>query len=394
MNKEATLGKIIIIGALPQSLINFRGDLLKALIAAGHEVTAMASETEVDVITALLDMGVFFRPYPIQRNAMNPLRDLQTLLALRKIFYELKPDIVLAYTIKPVVWGGLAAQLSSAPSFYALIEGLGFAFQGGNYHRKIVGFIASSLYKLALRKASRVIFLNPDNRKTFLKQRLIRESKTAIIDSIGLNLDFYRYNEISEKSESVIFLTIARLLGEKGLREYAEAAEIVKQCYPDAEFRLIGQAETSPDAISSDEVSRWKTQASIDYIGEVIDVRPHLIECHIYVLPSYHEGMPRTILEAMAIGRPILTTDVPGCRETVVQGENGYLIPKADAQALAERMIWFIEHPEEWQRMGRCSREMAEKRFDVNKINNELMEIMGLGASEVWSSASLSRKME
>lgn len=370
------MAKIVIVGAYPESLINFRGDLLRSLVSAGYEVTSMAGEDVPKVRSALSDMGVLFRAYPVQRNGMNPVKDLQTFFELCKAFGQLKPDAVLAYTIKPVIWSGLALKCRTKASFYALIEGIGYAFQSGSWRRRLVGKIASALYSVALGRAARVIFLNPDNRHTFIDNHLVVESKTALIDGIGLDLD--RYASAPMPEAGTVFLVIARLLGEKGLREYARAASIVKKRYPEAVFRLVGPTDPSKDGIPLAEIERFSSDFGVDYLGPADDVRPHLAGCHIYVLPSYHEGMPRTVLEAMATGRPILTTDVPGCRQTVMPGENGFLVPKADAQALAERMIWFIEHREVWQRMGQRSRQMAEERFDVHKINRELMKIMGL----------------
>jgi glycosyltransferase involved in cell wall biosynthesis len=174
------------------------------------------------------------------------------------------------------------------------------------------------------------------------------------------------------------FLTIGRLLGEKGFREYAQAARVVKEKYPDTVFQLLGPEDPSSDGISAAEVRSWDEFGWVEYLKSTSDVLPNLKRCHIYVLASYHEGMPRTVLEAMAIGRPILTTDVPGCRETVILGENGYLVPRADASALAERMIWFIENSDQWEKMGRRSRDIAEESFDVHKVNAKLLEIMGV----------------
>lgn len=370
------MAKVTIIGALPQSLLNFRGDLLKALVAAGHDVTAMAGEDVPKVRTALAALGVGFRAFPVQRNGMNPRNDLQTLLALRKAFRELKPDVVLAYTIKPIVWGGLALCGNPGPRFYALVTGLGFAFQEGGLVRRLLTAVVTGLYRRSLARSSRVIFQNPDNRQLFIDRKIVAKEQCALVNGSGV--DLAGFDVMPLPAGGVVFLTIGRLLGEKGFREYAQAARLVKERYPDAIFRLVGPADPSPDGIPLAEIEQWQAAGWVDYPGATDDVRPYLADCHIYVLPSYHEGMPRTVLEAMAMGRPVLTTDVPGCRETVIPGENGWLVPKADAEALAERMIWFIEHRDQWQRMGQRSRQMAEERFDVHKVNRELMEIMGL----------------
>lgn len=370
------MAHVVLIGALPESLTNFRGDLIRALMSSDHHVTTMAAPASTDQVRAIESLGANFRPFPVQRNALNPWRDVQTLLALRKAFRELKPDVVLAYTIKPVVWGGLAAFVMRGPRFYALIEGLGYAFQAGNWRRRLVGVIASLLYRASLIRADKVIFLNPDNKKFFMINNIVRINKAEMIDGIGLDVTFYSPQKFPEGNP--IFLCIARLLREKGLREYAEAAHIVKERYPRARFRLVGPADPSPDGISLDEVRSWEKEGMIEYLGATSDVRPYLAGCHVYVLPSYHEGMPRTVLEAMAMARPILTTDATGCRETVIEGENGFLVPTRDANALAQRLIWFIENRDQWEPMGRRSRALAEERFDVKKINQQLIQIMGL----------------
>ena len=170
----------------------------------------------------------------------------------------------------------------------------------------------------------------------------------------------------------------SRLLREKGLREFAAAARIVRARVPDVAFELLGREERSLDAVPVEEVRGWEREGIVHYRGTVADVRPFLHRSHVCVLPSYHEGLPRSILEAMAVGRPILTSDVPGCRETVVHGCNGFLVPRGDAPALAERMIWFLEHRDEWAAMGRASRRLAESRFDVRQVNAEMFAVLGL----------------
>jgi len=367
---------ILLIGASPRSLVSFRGDMIRAFIARGYQVTAMAGAEEPFVRQQLAAMGADYRTYPVQRNGLNPFKDIQTFLALRRTIKQLKPAAVLCYTIKPVIWGGLAVRCLPDTRFYALITGLGFAFQNKGIRRKMLSVLASQLYRQALARASRVIFQNPDNRDLFVKRSLVNGDKTALVDGSGVNLE--RYPIVSLPEGDIVFLTIGRLLGEKGFREYALAASIVKERYPLARFDLVGGTDPSPDGIPLAEVVQWD---AVTYHGSTDDVRPFLADCHVFVLPSYYlEGIPRTILEALSVGRPILTTDNSGCRETVIPGENGWLVPKRDAKALAERMIWFIENRDQWQRMAQRSRQMAEERFDVHKVNRDLMEIMGLNS--------------
>lgn len=372
------MAQIILIGTQPKALLNFRGTLIKALIDRGNEVTTMASQTEADenVTHELKKMGATFRTYPVQRNGLNPLADLKTFKTLRQTLQHLHPDVLLAYTIKPILWGGLASRFIPKIRFYALITGLGFAFQGNTFKRKVLRNVVTPLYRLSLSHASKVIFQNPDNLAEFVSRNIVLAAKCILISGSGV--DVGHYAQTSLPSGRHVFLTIGRLLGEKGFREYAQAAQIVKAKYPETIFQLLGHEDPSPDGIPMSEVNGWHQDGYLEYLGSTTDVRPYLVECNVFVLPSYHEGLPRTTMEAMAIGRPILTTDVPGCRETVISGENGYLVPKANAEALAERMIWFIENRDQCERMGKRSRELAEEKYDVHKINKQLMEVMGL----------------
>lgn len=368
--------RFILIGTDPNYLINFRGSLIQSLQRAHYQVICMISNTQTNTTQQLNEWGASLLTYPVQRNNQNPLADLVTWQSLRQAFSELQPDIILAYTIKPVIWGGLASRVLPNKRFYALITGLGFAFQGKTIKRKLLSKLVTLLYHIALEHAERVIFQNPDNLNEFVQRGIVPASKCALVNGSGVDISHYTSTPLPNNQP--VFLAIGRLLGEKGFREYAQAAQIVKDRYPEATFQLLGPEDPSPDGIPLSEVQHWQQSNWLEYLGSTNDVRPYLQNCHIYVLPSYHEGMPRTVLEAMATGRPILTTDVPGCRETVIPNENGHLIPKANAQALAECIIWFIENRDQWQRMGKRSREIAEEKYDVHKINTELMDIMEL----------------
>jgi len=376
------LSRVILIGALPESLINFRGNLLKELRAAGHDVTAMAAHTENHVVEKLAHLGVAFRAYPVQRNGLNPVNDFRTYFSLRRAFADLKPDVVLSYTIKPVIWGGMALKGMSNTRFYALITGLGFAFQDNDsVMHKTLSSLVTSLYRFSLKKASNVIFQNPDNRDLFIERKITEKNKCALVNGSGVDTVQFAVTKLPR--EGFVFLTIGRLLGSKGFREYAMAARMVKVRYPGVIFKLVGPADPSPDGISLTEVKNWHDEGVLQYLGETSDVRPFINDCHVYVLPSYDEGMPRTVLEAMSMGRPILTTDVPGCRETVESGENGYLVPKSNPEALAECMIWFIENRDQLDGMGKTSRRIAEDKFDVHKINAKMLQIMGLNTVNI-----------
>lgn len=369
--------KIVLIGALPESLTNFRGRLLQECVEAGYDVFAMAASATEHQVLKLRNMGVTFVEFPVQRNGLNPIKDLKTWWILRKELKKIKPDVVLAYTIKPVIWGGLALLRNKKVKFYALITGLGFAFQGEGLKRKLLKKTVTLLYSSALSRASGIIFQNHDDLDVFLSEGIISADKSHVVNGSGVDTVHFSVEESLEVRPT--FITIARLLAEKGLRVYADAAYKVKLKYPEATFRLLGSPDPSPDSIPLAEVKQWSKEGTIEYLGESDDVRPHLAACHVFVLASYYgEGLPRTIIEAMAMGKPILTTDNVGCRETVVVGMNGFLVPIKDSDALAERMIWFIEHQEEWKRLSSFSRNLAVERFDVNKVNSQMLQIMGL----------------
>ena len=371
------MSKVVVIGAFAESLVNFRGDLIKSLVAAGHEVSAMAGHSDDATRLRIETLGASFRSYPVQRNGMNPISDLTTFLALRAAFIDLKPDIVLSYTIKPVIWGGMAMRsLGSTAWFYALITGLGLAFQPGGIKQKLITGLVTRLYRWSLIRATKVIFQNQDNRQVFEDRQIVEAERCVVVSGSGVNLDHFGLSPLPQGK--VVFLSIARLLGAKGLREYAQAAKIVRERYPNADFYLVGPEDPSPDNIPLSEVVTWKSSGVLQYFGETKDVRPFIEQSNVYVLPSYYEGMPRTVLEAMAMGRPIITTDVPGCRETVVDGDNGFLVPVKDVDALAAAMEKFILKPELIGKMGKRSRAIAEEKYDVHKVNKVIIQAMGL----------------
>lgn len=368
--------KIMVIGAKASSLYNFRGELLKKLAANfDNTIYALATSANKEEIEKINNLNATYIDYPVSRNGLNPKEDYKTFKALRAIFKNHQPDVILAYTIKPIIWGAFAARCLTKCRFYALVTGLGFAFQKGNWKKNLLMKLVIFLYKTALKRADKVIFQNPDNRQVFIDLGIVPEYKTVVINGSGVDTSHFEVKPLPSKPR---FLLIARLLGDKGIREYVKAANIVKQKYPDAVFQLVGPEDPSPDGISLSELSQLNSAHTVDYMGATSDVRPYIEDCSIFVLPSYHEGLPRTVLEAMATGRPILTTDAPGCRETVLNGENGWLVEKANIKQLAERMIWFIENSEQWQRMAEASRTMVEDKFDVHKVNKKLLKIMGV----------------
>jgi len=359
-------------------LLNFRGHLLSAMVKAGHEVIACAPGKPPNVIEGLQALGVRYQTIDLERTGMNPLKDLRSCMQLRKVFLELKPDIFFGYTIKPVIYGSFAARLANIPNIYSMITGLGYAFSGSTLKHRLVNMLVSCLLQFSLSMNVKVFFQNPDDLSLFERLGLIKDRKQGVlINGSGVDLDFFTLSP--PVIDRPAFLLIARLLKEKGIYEYVNSAIILKARYPQTEFMILGPMDSNPSAISEIQITNWHRDGIINYLGETTDVRPFIAEASVYVLPSfYREGTPRTILEAMAMGRPIITTDAPGCRETVVEGENGYLVPIKDSQALAGAMEMFILHPELIKTMGKRSREIASVTYDVHKVNSAIMEAMGL----------------
>ncbi|MEZ9181122.1 glycosyltransferase family 4 protein [Vibrio cyclitrophicus] len=377
--------KIIIVGTVATSILGFRMPLIKMLLKHGHQVFAFAIDYNEEQKAILSKIGVVPVDYYLSRAGLNPFSDVKMMYGLIVKFKELKPDIVLGYFSKPVIYGTIAAYLAKVPKRIAMLEGLGFAFtnqSGGlSFRAKLIKKIQIYLYRLSIPLSTDVIFLNKDDCNDLLFLNDIKYRKLHILGGIGLELDKYKYSKF--EAENIKFIFIGRLLKEKGIFEYLSAAEKVKGRYPDSVFTILGASDTtSPNALSSDTLQYYINNKIVNYPGQVNNVVDWLNDTAIFVLPSYREGVPRSSQEAMAVGRPILTTDVPGCRETVVDGVNGFLVPPFDVDKLADKMIWFIENHVHIERMGLASRKMAEQKFDVHKINVEIFKIMGLVDNE------------
>lgn len=371
--------KIAVIGGYAPSLINFRGPLLKRLVSLGHDVHALAPAHVPDVSPQLEAMGVDYSMFPLARRGFNPIADLGSILHLKQILIRIKPDVVFSYTFKPVVYGSMAARMAwvgDKKRVFALVTGLGYAFtQTSGLKRRLLFNIAKGMYKSGLSYCNGVIFQNPDDQAFFEKLGVLSpRNATTVVGGSGIDLDHFAVAPLPEKPA---FLCLSRLLKTKGVREYAQAAIRLKERYPDIPFRLIGPHEEGADTIPPDEIARWR-EAGLEILAPVDDVRPEIAQASVYVLPSYREGTPRSVLEAMSMGRPIVTTDVPGCRETVIHGQNGFLTPLKDVETLANSMEKFITDHTLTHSMGAASRRLAEDKFNVDKVNDDILSFMEL----------------
>lgn len=373
--------KFLLIAGFADSLIVFRKPFIEALLNKGLTVHVAAPELTInaEVMVELNRLGAIAHDIPMQRTGMNPITDLGAVLALWQLMRRIKPHYFLGYTIKPVIYGTLAAWLARVPKRFALITGLGFAFMGEeDGQRSKVRALVQGLYRTALKRSHTVFFQNPDDEALFRQLNILSSAtQSCVVNGSGVDVAQFEVAPLSTGS-APRFLLIARLLGDKGVREYVQAAQQVKQRYPETQFDLVGWIDANPNTITQPELDSWIAGGTINFLGRLTDVRPAVCDCSVYVLPSYREGTPRTVLEAMAMGRAVITTDAPGCRETVVDGDNGFLVPIKDANALAQAMLRFIEKPELMAQMGQRSRIIAEEKYDVHKVNAQMLKGMGL----------------
>ena len=370
------MAKVIIISHYTKSITNLRGDLIKEWIRQGHEVLALGPEEDED--EAVENLGARYEKYPLDRTGNSIYKDFVTLKHLRKVIREEKPSVVFTYAAKPNIYGCLAGRLEKVPYIYAMINGAGYLFSEndkGSLH-KMLKFFVKKLYKVAIKKNHAVFFQNLEDQQAFHNMGLLgNQTKSIRINGSGVNTERFSPREKEETGTS--FLLIARLLWDKGIGEYMEAARNILKKYPEARFKILGPFDTNPQAVKEEDIQRWTEEGMLQYLGETNDVREYIKNCSVYVLPTfYKEGVPRSILEAMSMGKPIITTNTPGCRETVESNKNGILVKPGNAKDLQEAMEYFLQNPENIHEMGMNSRSLALEKFDVHKVNQQILEAM------------------
>jgi glycosyltransferase involved in cell wall biosynthesis len=350
------------------NIYNFRMGLIEALRKAGHEVIAIAPHDEH---TALLEKaGVTCYPLKMENKGSNPARDLSLIIQLYNLYKKLKPDVVLQYTIKPNIYGSIAAGMLGVPAINN-VSGLGTVF----LHNNLVSRIAIGLYKFAFRFPQRVFFQNEDDRRLFLERKIVNPGITDVLPGSGIDLNKFP-QRVFKRNSPFVFLMVARLLYDKGVVEYAEAGKILKAEGKKVRLKLLGSPDTESSlGIPLALLEEWKRQGYIEYGGFSSNIMEDMKNADVVVLPSYREGTPRTLLEAASMGIPLIATDVPGCREVVADGENGYLCPAKDAARLAIQMKKMMElTDEELMMMGIKSRETAVKKFDQHIVFKKYLD--------------------
>ena len=354
-------------------LFNFRLNLMLALQAAGHTVVAVAPDD--DYAQRIRDAGVRFEAVPISGGGTHPGRELLSVLRLGAVFRRHRVGLVLSYTPK----GNLYSALACIPlriAFVPNVSGLGRAF----IRKSLVTQVAKTLYRLTFGRAHRVFFQNLDDMGVFVSARLVRPDKVERLPGSGVDLSrFEPAPLVARAANAPVFLLVARMLWDKGVGEYVEAARKVRVLHPGACFQLLGFLDVdNPSAISRQQMDQWVVDGVIAYLGRTDDVRAFLKQSDCVVLPSYREGVPRTLLEAAAMARPVITTDAPGCRDTVMDGQSGFLCRPADASDLAEKLLRFIAlTPEARHAMGQQGRAFIEQNFDERLVISRYLKVVG-----------------
>lgn len=373
--------KIYLLAPDAISVYWFRRPLIRDLVQAGVEVHVFLPDPAAPEVHEIEATGARVRFAPVRNTSLNPLNDLRTLWFYSRLFQRERPDVVFSYAVKANIWGMLAAAAAQVPRRVAMVAGMGFAFTPGHegrrsWRQKIIGVIITLLYKVAFRAAHSVITQNPDDFAELQRSVGVCLKKLQRINGSGVPLDEWPVSP--PHLAPLTFTLIARMLREKGVLEFVAAARQIKARYPEVRFVLVGGLHPNPGSIQKAEIEAWVREGVVEWAGQVADVRPWLAQTSVFVLPSYREGVPRSVQEAMAMGRPVITTDAPGCRETVINGVNGFLIPPRNTDALIAAMERFIANPGLISTMGVESRRLAEERFDVRVVNQRLLHILGI----------------
>ncbi|MBQ7617463.1 MAG: glycosyltransferase family 4 protein [Desulfovibrio sp.] len=374
--------KVVVLGNQARSVYNFWSVLMRKLMEKGHDVLCLVPDppcSKAEDIDALRSRCTQLLTYQLERKGLNPWCDLLTCRELYEIFREEQPKLIFSSTIKPVIYGSLAAHWAKVPHCYATITGLGYTFENDSLIKRCLNKLSVFLYKIALARAEGIFFQNADDVEVFRKSGILRPtSRVLMARGTGVDTKHFAASPyvVPPTLGELNFLLVGRLLSAKGLREYASAAREVLRDFPKARFQLLGPAETGPGGVPLDEVRAWEQEGLLEYLGETNDVRPYLANCHVLVLPSWREGTPTAVMEAMSTGRACIVTDVPGCREVVIDGDNGRIVPAHDPKALASAMRFFLTEPKAVVSMGMRGRELALQLFDAEVVAEQILKDM------------------
>lgn len=356
--------------------MSFRRDLMIECRNRGHQVFAVGPGDESVWKKKFHNLGIEYHRIPLRRTSINPFHDLVTLFRLVKLLKIVKPDKIYICHAKMLVYGSLACRIAKVKGLFLLVPGLGSILRGVSFRSKLIKPLLKMQYKFAFRQSKKVFVQNPDDAQELVDNKLLSEDKFVIVNGSGVDINHYLMKPMPSKPA---FIFIGRMLRDKGIFEYLEACTTFKRYHPDIRCLIVGSYDSNPSSINACELNPYLEENIVEYHGSQEDVRPYISQCSTLILPSYHEGTPRSVLEAMSMGRSIITTDAPGCRETVVDGYNGYLVQVGDFQTIAQRMLDIVEHYSEQIRMGENSRFMAVEKYDVRKVNRFILDVMDIG---------------
>lgn len=365
--------KILLVCSKSSVVVNFRKRFIEKLQALGHNVCALAFDNEHE--ETIKERNIEFHYFNDANRSLNPFKVLSLKNRYAKAIKEINPDLVFTFMLKPNIYGVQGAKKAGYTNIYSMVEGAGDVFIYNSLKWKLIRKFVCHGYKKAFKNSKKVFFLNSDDKKDFVKRGLVKDEQCELIHGIGIDLEHFEYQPIENKQT---FLMIARLLHTKGVFEYCESAKIVKEKYPNATFNIVGPEGT----IKAEDLKSYTESGIINYLGATTDVRPFINDASVHVLPSYREGLGLVNAEAGAMGRPIITCDTNGTRDTVIDGYNGFLVPIKNSNAIAEKMIYFLENPEQIEVMGKNARKYAEDMFDHRVINKKICEVIGAKQEE------------
>lgn len=361
MPSRAINMKIFLLMTTSRMVLTFRKKLIETLLSKGYSVGVIAQDDACR--EDVLSLGVDFYCVKSDNRSLNPFALLKYKNSVAKILKHEQPDIVFTFQLTPNTFGVKAAKEAGVKKIYSMVEGAGDVFINDGIKWKVIRTVVCALYKSAFKQSEKVFFLNNDDKAEFLSRKLVKEEQCEVIHGIGVDLERFSYKPVKNYKT---FLMVARMLKTKGVYEYCKCARIVKQKYPDATFNYLGAEGT----VKLADIQEYIDDGSICYLGTTKDVRPYIENALLLLLSSYREGMPMSIMEAESVGRGIITSDGVGCKDTVIDGQNGFIVPRGDYAQMAEKVIWCIEHPEDAEQMGKNARAFAEENFDERKIND------------------------
>jgi|26BtaG_2_1085354.scaffolds.fasta_scaffold00002_227 glycosyltransferase involved in cell wall biosynthesis len=375
------MARIALISDNPGDLTKSRSYIIKAFLDRGDEVYALSCDYTEEQMDQLRDLGAKPVAYSLQRSGLNPLHDIKSIYGLIKILKKLNPDITFSYGNKPVIYGLIASRMIKVPKRYSLVTGLGVIYSEIGYNtkrNKLTRILMNTLYRVSLRHGDKIFFQNPDDIELFERKKLLKKGQALLVNGTGVDLNIY--NTVADQKDPITFTMATRLLKSKGVYEYIEAARRIRSKFKDQDirFNLLGRPhESNPDTVPRIQLEEWQKEGIIVWPGSVSNVKDWLEKSSVFVFPSlYREGTPRCVLEAMAMSLPIVTTDMPGCRETVKIGVNGFLVKPQDVDSLTEAMEQFILDPKLISEMGKESRRISVEKYDIHKVNNYMLSVI------------------